>query len=75
MLDKEKIKSEGIKILEEFSETLKKVPETEETHYVVDMKNVQRNDDKPLIKKGFSDKLFKLAPKTQDGYVVAEKGQ
>ena len=57
MVDAEKIKKEGVKLLEEFSEVLKDVPETSETHYVVDLKNVQRSDDTPEVKKGFQDKI------------------
>jgi len=73
MPDPEKIKEEGIKILEEFSEKLEGLPDTEETHYVADIKNVWRPDKKPEKKK-FRQKIEKIAPKMEDGYVVAEKG-
>lgn len=71
-MDADKIRSEGVKLLEEFSDKLKDVPETEETHYVVDLKNVRRPDSGDCG--GFREKFLKLAPKTEEGYVVAEKG-
>jgi aspartyl-tRNA(Asn)/glutamyl-tRNA(Gln) amidotransferase subunit C len=74
-LDREKIKEEGIGLIEEFSEMLKEVPETEETHYVVDLKNVTRKDEKPEEKKGFREKMKKNTPRWEDGYVIAEKGR
>lgn len=73
MIDREKIKSEGVAIIEEFSKMLSGIPETVETHYVVDMKNVTRDDGKPE-KQNFRDNLKNLAPRFEEGYVVAEKG-
>lgn len=72
-VDPEKIKRDGVKLLEEFSEQLKDVPETDETHYVLDIKNVTREDKKSHLKRGFREKLKKLAPKWEDDYLVAEK--
>jgi len=74
MLDEEKIKKEGIALLEEFSRELEKVPETEETHYVVDLKNVLRKDAKAVKKEDFPGKMRRIVPRYEDGYVVAEKG-
>lgn len=74
MPDKDKIKKEGIGLLDEFSEALKDVPETKETHYVVDMKNVWRGDEKPKRTKDFRKKMKAITPKMENGYVVAEKG-
>jgi predicted Asp-tRNA(Asn)/Glu-tRNA(Gln) amidotransferase subunit C len=74
MVDAEKIKKEGVELLEEFSEKLKDIPETSETHYVVDIKNVFRQDDKPEEKKNFRKKIKSNAPKFEEGCVVAEKG-
>lgn len=73
MVDREKIKKEGIEIIEDFSKMLAGVPEVSETHYVVDMKNVTRADGEPEIRK-FRKSLKKLAPKWEDSCVVAEKG-
>jgi len=73
-IDKEKIQKEGVKILEDFSEQLKNVPETKETHYVLDIKNVTRADKKGVLKKNFREKMKKLAPRWEDNYVVCEKG-
>jgi len=74
MLNQESIKREGVKLIEEFSEKLAALPETEETHYVVDLKNISREDGKPVRKKDFAGKIGRLAPRFEDGYVVAEKG-
>lgn len=74
VLDPEKIKTEGIKILEEFSEKLKDIPETKETHYVVDIRNVTRGDGEPRQCNGFRDKFSKLVPQWEENYVVTEKG-
>ena len=73
MIDREKIKKDGINIIEEFSRMLADIPETVETHYVVDIKNVIRDDKKPE-KQNFRENMQKLAPKWEEGYVVAEKG-
>lgn len=74
MIDREKIKKEGIELIEEFSKMLADIPETVETHYVVDIKNVTRDDKKPERKINFIENMRKIAPKWEDGYVVAEKG-
>lgn len=75
MVDEEKIKKEGVKLLEEFSEKLKDIPETGETHYVVDINNVFRQDAPGKKREGFREKIGKNAPKMQEGYIVAEKGR
>lgn len=74
VIDKEKIQKEGINILEEFSEQLKNLPETKETHYVLDIKNVLREDKKAILKKNFREKLKRIAPRVEENYIVAEKG-
>lgn len=73
MVDEEKIRQQGITLIEKFSHMLEKIPQTEETHYVIDQKNVTRKDDDAVKKKGFQEKLKKNAPRWEDGYVVAEK--
>lgn len=73
MVDAEKIRQEGVALLEEFSKKLDKIPDTDETHYVLDLKNVWRKDGEPKKTQGFRDKLGKLAPRFEQGYVVAEK--
>ncbi|MFH0861422.1 MAG: Asp-tRNA(Asn) amidotransferase subunit GatC [Candidatus Altiarchaeota archaeon] len=74
MVDAENIQNEGVKLLEEFSQKLKDVPETGETHYVIDMKNVWRTDGEPANTGGFREKFGKLAPRFENGYIVCEKG-
>ncbi|RLI92947.1 MAG: Asp-tRNA(Asn) amidotransferase subunit GatC [Candidatus Altiarchaeales archaeon] len=73
MLDEKKIREQGIKLIEEFSRMLKGIPETGETHYVVDLRNVTREDRRAARKKGFDEKMKKIAPRWDGGYVVAEK--
>ncbi|MBU0762648.1 MAG: Asp-tRNA(Asn) amidotransferase subunit GatC [Candidatus Altiarchaeota archaeon] len=73
MVDAEKVREEGVKLLEDFSKKLENIPETDETHYVVDLKNVWRKDEKPKRCEGFKKKLSILAPRFEDGYVIAEK--
>ena len=74
MIDPDKIRADGVRLLEEFSERLKDVPQTEETHYVIDMTNVWRKDGDPSVPDGFKAGFARLPPKFEDGYVVAEKG-
>ncbi len=73
-MDEEKIKREGVALIEEFSKALQKVPETEETHYVVDLKNVFRPDGDPVRDVVFPGRLRKIVPRFEDGFVIAEKG-
>jgi len=73
-MNEERIRKEGIKLIEEFSKMLEKIPDTEETHYVLDLKNVTRKDQKPVRKKEFSERMRKIAPMWEEGYVIAEKG-
>lgn len=73
MPDEKKILEEGKKLLGEFSEALKDVPDTEETHYVIDLKNVTRADSKGSCDPNFRKKFEKLAPKWDYGYVRVEK--
>lgn len=73
MLNEERIRKQGIKLIEKFSEMLEKIPQTEETHYVIDQKNVTREDAEPVRKKSFREKMKKIAPRWEENYVVAEK--
>jgi predicted Asp-tRNA(Asn)/Glu-tRNA(Gln) amidotransferase subunit C len=75
MVDADKVAADGVKLLEEFSAKLKDVPESGETHYVLDIRNVWRPDGPPKPCEGFRDRLAKLVPKFEDGYVVCEKGE
>ncbi|HDN83082.1 MAG TPA: Asp-tRNA(Asn) amidotransferase subunit GatC [Candidatus Altiarchaeales archaeon] len=73
MIDKKKIEVEGIKLIEEFSKILEKIPEIEETYYVIDLKNILRDDKAAKLDDSFHGKLLRLAPKKDDGYIIAEK--
>ena len=74
MVNPEEIKKEGVKLIEEFSEKLAGLPQSEETHYVVDLRNVTRPDGKSKKNKDFPKKLEKIVPRFEEGYVVTEKG-
>jgi len=72
-IDERKILEEGKKLLSEFSDALKEVPETDETHYVVDLKNITRADSPGKCDPAFRGKFEKLAPGWDYGYVKVEK--
>ncbi len=74
MLDIEKIRKEGVALIEEFSKELEGVPPTEETHYVMDVRNVCREDASGMLKETFPQDLKKIVPRWEDGFVVSEKG-
>jgi predicted Asp-tRNA(Asn)/Glu-tRNA(Gln) amidotransferase subunit C len=74
MLDTVKIQKEGVKLLEEFSKELETVPETAETHYVLDVRNVCRKDGPGVKIDSFPLDLKKIVPRWEEGYVVSEKG-
>ena len=74
MLDREKIRTEGVALLEEFSKELEKVPETAETHYVLDVRNVCRKDGPGVKTESFPQDMKKIVPRWEDGFVVSEKG-
>ncbi len=73
MVDAEEIKKEGIRLIEEFSERLKDLPDSEETHYVVDVRNVTRKDSEADRQGLFSRKFKELAPRVDEEYVLCEK--
>ena len=74
-MDEEKIKKQGIELIEEFSRMLEDIQETDETHYVVDLNNVTRKDGKAEKQKNYREKIRKNTPRWEEGYVVAEKGR
>ena len=64
-----KIEKEAELIVEKFSEALKNIPELEETHYMVDIVNLTREDvgvDKN------PDKILRNANVDEEGNVIAE---
>lgn len=73
MPDKEKILADGKKLLEAFSESLEKLPETDETHYVVDIKNITRPDSEGFCDQKFRDRFAELAPHWDFGYLKVKK--
>jgi len=73
-LDRDRIRREGVKLLDEFSSMLANVKETRETHYVVDMKNITREDGEPRECAGFREKIKRNAPLWEGNSFIAEKG-
>jgi len=57
MPDREKIQKEGLALLEEFSKELENVPETTETHYVLDIRNICRADGPGIRAESFPNDL------------------
>ncbi|XRO74960.1 Asp-tRNA(Asn) amidotransferase subunit GatC [Methanocaldococcus sp. 28A] len=72
----EKIKKEAEEIINKFSEVLEKFDlEMEESYYIIDSRNVLRDDEAIESNPGFREKFLKIAPKVnKEGYVVVEKG-
>ncbi|BDH79365.1 MAG TPA: Asp-tRNA(Asn) amidotransferase subunit GatC [Methanothermobacter sp.] len=66
------IEKEAEKILEEFSKALEKVPELEETHYIVDNLNRTRADKK---RKHDPKRILKNAPVDEEGNIIVERGE
>lgn len=73
-VSRDRVREEGIALLEGFSRELERVPETEETHYVMDVSNVMREDLEAVRKKEFFSKFERIVPKWEEGYVLCEKG-
>ncbi|AAB98231.1 conserved hypothetical protein [Methanocaldococcus jannaschii DSM 2661] len=72
----EKIKKEAEEIINKFSEVLEKFNlEMEESYYIIDTRNVLREDEAVESNPEFREKFLKIAPKVnKEGYVVVEKG-
>ncbi|XRP97389.1 Asp-tRNA(Asn) amidotransferase subunit GatC [Methanocaldococcus sp. 16A] len=72
----EKIKKEAEEIINKFSEVLEKFDlEMEESYYIIDSRNVLRDDEAIESNPEFREKFLKIAPKVnKEGYVVVEKG-
>ncbi|RLI91923.1 MAG: Asp-tRNA(Asn) amidotransferase GatCAB subunit C [Candidatus Altiarchaeales archaeon] len=71
-INKERIERDGIGLIEEFSRMLERIPEGSEMHYVLDLRNITRGDEKAKRKK-FREKFKKIVPRWEENYVVAEK--
>jgi len=72
----EKIKKEAEEIINKFSEVLEKFNlEMEESYYIIESRNVLREDEAVESNPEFREKFLKIAPKVnKEGYVVVEKG-
>ncbi|WP_423792251.1 Asp-tRNA(Asn) amidotransferase subunit GatC [Methanocaldococcus indicus] len=71
-MEKEKIIKEAEEIINKFSEILEKFDlEGEESYYIIDKKNVLREDE-PKIDKEFREKFLKLS-KSENGYIKVER--
>ncbi len=66
----EEIEKEAKKVLEELSKMLEEI-NLEEQFYIIEKENL-REDNKPIKEKDFRKFFLKNAPKTEDGYIVAE---
>ncbi len=66
------IEQEAEKILNKFSEVLDKIPDSEETRYIVDNLNRTRED---VMEEKNPEKILRNAHIDKQGSVVAEKGK
>lgn len=66
------IEKEAENILNKFSEVLDKIPDSEETRYIVDNLNRTRED---VLKNNNPEKILRNAHVDKNGSVVAEKGK
>jgi aspartyl-tRNA(Asn)/glutamyl-tRNA(Gln) amidotransferase subunit C len=67
-----KIEKEAEEILKKFSEALQDIPELEETYYIVDNLNREREDQ---AQEKDSNKILRNAQIDEDGNVLVEKGK
>ena len=76
MVDVEKIQKQAEEIVEKFSTVLESFNlENEEEYYILETKNVLRDEDIPVIDTSFKNDALKIAPKTKDDYIVVEKSK
>lgn len=67
-----KIEKEAELILQKFSKALENIPELEETHYMVDNVNLNRED---VGQDKNPDKILRNAPVDEAGNLIVEKGK
>jgi len=73
MVDKEKIKEQAKKLMDEFVSALEKAEEVKED-FGVKRKDVMRTPSKDKYKgTDFKERMLKNAPKVEDEQIVAEK--
>jgi len=76
MVDVEKVQKQAEEIVERFSKVLESFQfENIEEYYILETKNVLREDDNPHIDPSFKREALKIAPKTKDDYIVVEKSK
>ena len=76
MIDVEKIQKQAEEIVEKFSTVLESFElGNEEEYYILETKNVLRDDDEPISDTSFKNDALKIAPKTKDDYIVVEKSK
>ena len=67
-----KIEKEAEKILQNFSEALKDIPDLEETHYMVDNVNLSRED---CAEYKNPEKIMRNTQVDEEGNLIVEKGK
>ncbi|HIQ31987.1 MAG TPA: Asp-tRNA(Asn) amidotransferase subunit GatC [Methanothermococcus okinawensis] len=76
MVDREKVEREAEEIVKRFSQILEKYTfEEVEEYYILEIKNVLREDEEPSVDPSFREEVLRIAPKTRDGYIVVEKSR
>jgi len=73
MVDREKVKEQAKKLMDEFVSALEKAEEVKE-EFGVKRKDVMRVPGKDKYKNSdFKERMLKNAPKVEDGQIVAER--
>jgi aspartyl-tRNA(Asn)/glutamyl-tRNA(Gln) amidotransferase subunit C len=67
-----KIEKEAEEILKKFSKALENIPDLEETHYIVDNVNLNRED---CAEDKDPDKIMRNAHVDEEGNLIVEKGK
>jgi len=74
MIDQEKVKKEAKQILDKFAKALEKVKDNNEEIAFVDREDFEREEGKAAKCENFKQKLLENAPKKDNDFIIAEKG-
>ncbi len=77
MVDAEKIQRQAEEIVEKFSTVLESfdLENEEEEYYILETKNVLRDDDSSITNTSFKNDALQIAPKIKDDYIIVEKSK
>jgi len=76
MIDIEKIQKQADEIVSQLAEVLENFKfENEGEYYILESKNVLRDDDEAVLDESFRTNALNVAPKTKDDSIVVEKSK